>query len=86
MSLWIAGATLAVGIGSKAASGYAASKVDTAGQVDAAKELSFAEKQQMAVDNKHAMDKIDFMIRTNTDDVVGGAGINGLDFEVSKSI
>ena len=60
MSLWIAGATLAVGIGSKAASGYAASKVDTSGQVDAAKEVSFAEKQQMATDNKHAMDKIDF--------------------------
>ena len=60
MSLWIAGATLAVGIGSKAAQGYAASKVDTSGQVDAAKEVSFAEKQQMATDNKHAMDKIDF--------------------------
>jgi len=60
MSLWIAGTTLAMTIGGKAAQGHAASKVDTSGQVDAAKNVSFAEKEQLANQNKVAFDKMDF--------------------------
>ena len=47
MSLWIAGATMALSVGGKVAAGLSTGKVDSQGAIDAATDISMAEKSQL---------------------------------------